>query len=96
MDGMRVEELSDLMLSEADLLIVPHINFEVKHHQMKSAVVESNDSDIVCLTLFSFETLMNNVLENLWVSLGTGNFKRWIPIHELFSSLVPVKQFLRY
>jgi len=70
-------------IEEADARTVPHILWAVQNG-CKRAIVLSNDTDTVALLLYHINTFMKSGLEELWIRIGTGEKRRFLPLHELF------------
>ena len=52
-------------------------------------MIKANDTDIVVIAIVLMPSLVATSLENMWVAFGTGDHRRWIPIHELVSAIGP-------
>ncbi len=57
----------------------------------KSILVDANDTDIVVLAISLMPSLIAMGLEEMWVRFGKGEHTRWIPIHDIVSTLGPQK-----
>ena len=73
---------------EADMRIIPHIKWEIESYpERKRVLVISQDTDIVILLLFYMKSFKSLGLTELYMQLGKGDGKRWIPIHLYQSEL---------
>ena len=83
-----LHELSNT-LEEADLRIVPHVDWAVKHGA-KRIVVLSKLTDVIILLLRFVATWLSQGMCELWVRFGTGTKRRFIPLHILLDKLSPL------
>lgn len=84
----RVVEELNRALEEADLRIVPHVHWAMRNGSRRVLVL-SNDTDVVVLLLRFVELFLNQGLSELWVRYGTGERRRFIPLHVLYRKLPP-------
>ena len=82
----KIDELAPCTHEEADTRIFLHA-WNAARDGHKSLMIEANDTDtvVIALSLMSSFTAMG--LEKMWVIYGKGEHTRWIPIHDLASSL---------
>ena len=69
------KELPELAsdLEEADMRIIPHINWQLLNFPgCTEVLVESNDTDVVVLLIFYFRSFMVAGLKDLWIHFGKG------------------------
>ena len=76
---------------EADTRMFVHLKHALEKDLIKSACILANDSDVVIIAISFFCDLKLLGLEQLWVSFGLGNKRRWIPIHAISQQLGPEK-----
>ena len=86
----KVDELAPCTHEEADTRIFLHA-WNAARNGHKSLLIEANDTDIVVIALSHMSTFAAMGLEKMWVAFGKGQRTRWIPIHDLASSLGPEK-----
>lgn len=75
-------------IEEADYRLVPHVNWTAQHNT-KRVVLLSNDTDVIVIMLRYFETFKSNGLSELWIHFGTGEKRRFLPLHILQERLGP-------
>ena len=80
-----IEELN-ITLEEADTRVIPHLSYAVLH-KYQQFVVASNDTGVVVLLLYCIYFLKMNGLKKVWIVYGTGDKKRYFPIHYLAERL---------
>lgn len=71
---------------EADTRIILHLAQGSSKH--KKAMIKTVDTDVVVLAVTA---VVNHGLEELWVAFGTGVNLRYIPAHQLASTIGPAK-----
>ena len=76
---------------EADTRMFVHLKHGIEKDFIKTACILANDTDVVAIAISFFCELKLLGLEQLWVSFGLGNKRRWIPIHTISSHLGPAK-----
>lgn len=54
-------------------------------------MIEANDTDIVVISLSLMSPFTAMGMEKVWIAYGKAEHTRWIPIHDLASSLGPEK-----
>ena len=54
-------------------------------------MIEANDMDIVVIAISLMLSFAATGLKKMWVAVGKGEHRRWIPIHELVSAIGPEK-----
>ena len=57
---------------------------------IKAFMISANDTD-VAIAVSAMSSLQDLGLQQLWIVYGQGQNRRWIPIHEIFSTLGPEK-----
>ena len=55
-----------------------------------SVMIKANDTDVV-VAISCFQSLQAIGLEKLWIAFGHGAHSRWIPIHDIVSTIWPEK-----
>ena len=71
---------------EADTLIIPHIN-NISLKNNTTAVVLSNDTYVCVLLLHCMNVFKKNGLKKILIRYGTGNTRRFIPVHKIYEKL---------
>ena len=75
---------------EADLRIIPHIHWNLRNQQSsKRYVVISKDTDVFVYLLFYMRDFRNTGLEELWMTVGSGEKKTHLPMHRLAEKMGP-------
>ena len=87
--GMDIAEISELQLpfEEADMRLIPHIQWDVINCSRSSVTVVSDDTDVLILLLFYFKHFSQNGLQKLYLQKGRGSNKKMFPIHTMYSNL---------
>ena len=80
----KITELSSIQ-EEADDRIMFHINDGVVKHGVQSVLVVSPDTDVFINLLFHLKKTWD--FQKLFVNLGSGKNKKFIPIHKLVDEL---------
>ena len=70
---------------EGDYRSVLHA-FHMSKKQLRNVMISTVDTDVVVIAVSSFKRM---ALNELWIEFGTGENRRYIPIHEIVSSLGP-------
>ncbi|CAE1167294.1 unnamed protein product [Acanthosepion pharaonis] len=86
----KIDELAPCTHEEADTRISLHAWNAVKDGH-KSLIMEANDTDAVVIGLSLMSSFTAMGMEKMWIAYGKGEHSRWIPIHDLASSLGPEK-----
>ena len=73
-------------IEEADHRIIPHIQWCLREGCNDFAVI-SNDTDVLVLLLHYYSTFSLMGLERLWIRVGNGEKRRYIPVHTLHENL---------
>jgi len=79
--------LMSCLHEEADTRIMVHCKDAVTKGHL-SILIRTVDSDVVTIAVSSFELIK---AEELWIGFGTGKKFRYIPVHEIVTSLGPQK-----
>ena len=78
-NGLANEEsLSPSNHEEADTRMLLHIR-DATDADHREITIRTVDTDVVVLAVSFFQRLN---LEKMWIEIGTGKNKRWIPVHE--------------
>ena len=85
---LQTERLQPCTQEEADSRILLHVQDAVLSG-FKTVMIRTVDTDVVVLAVASFGDICN--LQELWIAFGTGKDFRYIPIHEIVSSIGPQK-----
>ena len=88
--NMSLEELAPCTHEEADTRIFLHA-WHAARNGYKSLMVDANDTDIIVIAISQMTFLKEIGLELMWIRFGKGQHTRWIPIHDLVSTLGPEK-----
>ena len=79
-----------LEFEEADWRIIPHIQWNlINRPGDKKYVVLSKDTDVFVYLLFYMNVFRDNGLEELWMAVGTGERRTFLPMHRLADKLGP-------
>ena len=70
---------------EGDYRSVLHA-FHMSKKQLRNVMISTVDTDVVVIAVSSFKRM---ALDELWIGFGTGENRRYIPIHEIVFSLGP-------
>ena len=52
-------------------------------------MISANDTDVLVIVVATFSQLQELGLQQLWLAFGQGRNLKWIPVHELTSTLAP-------
>ena len=52
-------------------------------------MISANDTDVLVIAVATFSQLQELGLQELWLAFGQGRNLKWIPVHELTSTLAP-------
>ena len=55
----------------------------------KTVMISANDTDVLEIAVATFSQLQELGLQELWLAFGQGRNLKWIPVHELTSTLAP-------
>ena len=55
----------------------------------KTGMVSANDTDVLVIAVATFSQLLELGLQELWLAFCQGRNLKWIPVHELTSTLTP-------
>ena len=72
----------ELPIEEADLRIIPHVQYAIKEGNLR-VIVTSNDTDVAVLLIHYYKVFQS--INEIWIYYGTGEKARYIPIHRLNS-----------
>ena len=75
---------------EADTRVFVHAR-DATLQGSKSIIIKANDTDVVVIAVSTMPSLQELGLEHLWIAFGQGANARWIPVHEVVSSIGPEK-----
>ena len=73
-------------IDEADGRIIPHIAKAIQ-----SVIVHSSDADVLAFILHYMSDLFRLGMYEVWIKYGTGNNKRYKPLHSLAKNLGETK-----
>ena len=82
------KENLDKPLDEPDPRIIPHIEDSIQSKNTRTVLL-SNDKDVLVLVLYFMQYFTSIGLKELWIQFGTGQNKRFIPVHKLSYKLGP-------
>lgn len=85
-DDQTTDGLQPCSHEEADTRMFVHVK-DAMNCGFKSVMIRTVDTDVVVLAVAHFQDLPN--IEQLWIAFGTGKDFRYIPIHEIASTLGP-------
>ena len=82
-NAMGIDEIRKLQLpfEEADMWLIPHIQWDVINFLQYSVTVISDDTDVLLLLLLNFKKFSRQGLRELYQK-GQGSDKKMRPIHE--------------
>ena len=72
----------DVKIEEADLRLVLHA-YHATRHGFKRVIIQSQDTDVLILFLYNWNSLASFGLKEAWITAGVGDTSRYIPIHIL-------------
>ena len=75
---------------EADTRVFVHAR-DATLQGSKSIIINVKDTDVVVIAVSTMPSLQELGLEHLWIAFGQGANARWIPVHEVVSSIGPEK-----
>ena len=87
---VNLDELAPCNHEEADTRIFVHARHAATQGS-KVLMVKANDTDVVVIAVSALPTLKELGLQHLWIAFGQGQNLRYIPIHDLISTLGPEK-----
>ena len=85
-DPINTEGLMPCNHEEADTRIFVHVKHAVVEG-ITSVMIKANDTDVLVIAVSVFSSLRRLGLKKLWIEFGQGKNQRWIPVHEINSSL---------
>ena len=80
-------------IEEADHRLIPHIQWSLQEGHKNFAVI-SNDTDVLVLLLHYCKIFLRMGLQKMWIRVGKGDKKRFIPVHTLYNRLGPLRKVL--
>ena len=80
-----LQSLMPCNIEEADERMFVHVQHAAEH--CPHILVKTVDSDVVVITLSAFHRIRG--LQELWLEFGVGKHLKYIPIHEIATSLGP-------
>ena len=87
---VNLSNISPCNHEEADTRIFLHAKDAVESG-FKTIMINANDTDVLVLAVALFSSLKEVGLQELWLAFGQGRFLKWIPVHQLATSLSPEK-----
>ena len=87
----EITESSDLApcsQEEADTRIFVHMRHATANGS-STVTIKANDTDVVIIAISCFQSFKAIGLEKLWIAFGQGAHSRWIPIHDIVSTIGP-------
>ena len=75
---------------EADMRIFVHARDAVTEGH-KDLMIKANDTDILVIAISTLPSLQELGLEKLWIAFGKETHLRWIPTHDIVSTIGPEK-----
>ena len=88
--NLSLVELAPCTHEEANKRIFLHA-WHAAREGYKSLMIDANDTDIIVIAISQMPSLKTIGLEQMWIRFGKGEHTRWIPIHDLVSTLGPEK-----
>ncbi|KAK4304447.1 hypothetical protein Pmani_023602 [Petrolisthes manimaculis] len=82
--------LSPCNHEEADTRIFVHVKHSTEEGK-KHVLIKANDTDIFVIAVNVFSNLKELGLQELWIEFGQGKNVRWIPVHDVSSSITQEK-----
>ena len=67
--------------------MILHVGWAVEEGGCERVIVDSNDTDTFALLLYHLPYLRKKGLKELWQRYGTGEKKRFIPLHDILQNL---------
>lgn len=87
---MSLNAVAPCSHEEADTRVFVHAR-DATSQGSKSIIIKANDTDVVVIAVSTMPFLQELGLRHLWLAFGQGASARWIPIHEVVSSIGPEK-----
>ena len=86
---LAIDKIPELRVpyEEADMRLIPHIQYDVAKFSRTTVTVISDDTDVLILLLFYFKDFNGQGLQNLYLLKGRGDNKKMLPIHKMYASL---------
>ena len=63
----------------------------MQSHGHRMVMLKTNDTDVLVIAITVFPVLKDQGLEKMWLAFGQGNDTRFIPVHDVISTLGPDK-----
>ena len=85
----EITESSDLapcFQEEADTRIFVHMRHSTANGS-STGTIKANDTDVVSIAISCFQSFKTIGLEKLWIAFCQGAHSRWIPIHDIVSTI---------
>ena len=83
-----LSEISPCSHEEADTRVFLHAKDAVQEG-FKTVMISASDTDVLVIAVATFSQLQELGLQELWLAFGQGQNLKWIPVHELTSTLTP-------
>ena len=86
-EGKYVIENLNVSVEEADLRIIPHVDWSAKRGSKRIVVLSNDTVNVVVLLLRYIGLWIKEGMSQLWIRFGIGKHRRFIPVHELYKTL---------
>ena len=83
----------NLNIEDSDQRLIPHIHWSLQGGH-KHIVVVSNDRDVLVLLIHYYKKFLRMGIQKLWIRVGKGDERRFIPVHTLYNRLGPLRKVL--
>ena len=80
--SINLDELMPCNHEDADSRIFTQAIHAAKENR-KSLLIKACDTDILVITISTFEVLSKAGIQDCWLEFGRGQSIRWLPIHDL-------------
>ena len=85
-DGATLDDPAlNVMIKEANMSLIPHVHWS--HSSSSEVLILLNNTNVLCLLLFYTYEFFNHGLNELWIRVGSGGSRRYIPVHTLACKL---------
>ena len=87
---INLDHVAPCSHEEADTRIFVHAKHAVMEGN-QTLMIKANDTDVVVIAISILPSLQELGLQKLWIAFGQGKHLKWIPIHDIVSSIGPEK-----
>lgn len=87
---ISLDQVAPCSHEEADTRIFVHARHALMEGN-QTLMIKANDTDIIVIAIYILPSLQELGLQKLWIAFGQGTHLKWIPIHDIISTLGPEK-----